>query len=221
MDLILKGIKSARIYPGRRGQNEKYKEIKSSKWHPLLEKCAVFRVVYNFFWSRMSDLDWNFTPVSNEHSLLAVCEINRLYASETGVTSCVEMFKFFVWKFARFRALFLYKHDNRCKYELHPRIAKETGVNWANEPTFKFPVRTDQSKHKSTSYFVRTFFQFHCCSYDMTWSRLQNFMKTMSILSSLKTIIIKSLPTMSSHIYCLLFTIVKCKLSGNSVYFGL
>jgi len=138
----------------------------------------------------MSDFDWNFTPVSNEHKLLAVCEINRLYASETGVTSCVEMLKSFVWKFARFRALFLYKHDNRCKYELHPRIAKKTGVNWANEPTFKFPFRTDQSKHKSTSYFVRTFFQFHCFSYDMTWSRLQNFMKTMSILSSLKTIII-------------------------------
>ena len=188
---------------------------------PPTRKMCSFSCRLQFFLVADVRFRMKFYPRLKRARSLSRLRINRLYASKPGVTSCVEMFKFFVWKFARFRALFLYKHDNRCKYELHPRIAKETGVNWANEPTFKFPFRTDQSKHKSTSYFVRTIFQFHCFSYDMTWSRLQNFMKIMSILSSLKTIIIKSLPTMSSHIYCLLFTIVKCKLSGNSVYFGL
>ena len=121
---------------------------------PPTRKMCSFSCRLQFFLVADVRFRLKFYPrLKRTQSLSRLREINRLYASETGVTSCVEMFKFFVWKFARFRALFLYKHDNRCKYELHPRIAKETGVNWANEPTFKFPFRTDQSKHNNVTWF--------------------------------------------------------------------
>ena len=48
-EFILYSPKPARIYPGRGGQNQKHKEMKSWKWYHHKEKCAIFRGVYNFF----------------------------------------------------------------------------------------------------------------------------------------------------------------------------